>query len=350
MDRGKLFNICVVIPAYNAEKTIANVIRGALKYVPLVIVADDGSTDNTARNASEAGAEVIRMNENRGKGHALKVLFRMAIERGFDAAITIDADCQHDTEDLPRFIREYEKHPNDLITGSRTFTEANMPRARYNAMQVARFYISLAANQFIEDTQCGFRLYPLGLIKKLRLVTEGYVTEAEILIKAGDMGVRIRSVTIGAIYNSYTSHFKAVSDGMAIGAYLEYFLIIKWLIEGVSSNKPYTYLPGRAHDFFGDNTITYRLSLAFATLFIVPATLFFLIEYLLLPLIIKNNFASVRALNVSFFVITLATHMAPVLMVLSIVDKILNGLGLKVRVVDKFIKVFYPYLWDKRRD
>ncbi|MBW1900654.1 MAG: glycosyltransferase family 2 protein [Deltaproteobacteria bacterium] len=347
MDTEKSSNICAVIPAYNAERTIGRVVRGARKYVPLVIVADDGSTDNTARNASEAGAEVIRINENRGKGNALRALFRMAIERGFDTAISIDADCQHDTEDLPRFIREHEKHPNDLITGSRTLTAANMPRARYNAMQVARFYISLAANQFIEDTQCGFRLYPLGLIKKLRLVTEGYVTEAEILIKAGDMGVRIRSVTIGAIYNNYISHFKAVSDGMAIGAYLEYFLIIKWLIEGVFSNKPYTYSPGRLHDFFGKNTITYRLSLAFATLLILPATLFFLVEYLLLPLIIKNNFASVRALNISFFVITLATHMAPVLMVLSIVDGILNKYGLRVRLVDRLINIFYPYLWDK---
>jgi glycosyltransferase involved in cell wall biosynthesis len=350
MDKGKSPNICVVIPGYNAEKTITNVVGGALKYVPLVIVADDGSTDDTARLGSEAGAEVVRINENRGKGNALRVLFSMAIERGFDAAITIDADCQHDTEDLPRFIREHEKHPNDLITGSRNLTAANMPRARYNAMQVARFYISLAANQFIEDTQCGFRLYPLGLIKKLHLVTEGYVTEAEILIKAGDMGVRIRSVTIGAIYDNYISHFRAVRDGMAIGAYLECFLIIKWLIEGISSNKPHTYLPGRAHDFIGKNIATYRLSLTFATLIIVPATLFFLIEYLLLPLIIKNNFASVRALNVSFFTITLATHMAPVLMVLSIVDKIMNGLGFKVRVVDKFIKVFYPYLWDKKEE
>ncbi len=207
MDKDKPSSICVVIPAYNADKTIGHVVRGVQKYVPLVIVADDGSTDNTAGYAAAAGAEVIRSDKNRGKGHALKVLFRVAIERGFDAAISIDADSQHDTEDLPRFIREHEKNPHDLITGSRTLTVANMPRARYNAMQVARFYISLAANQFIDDTQCGFRLYPLELIKKLRLVTEGYVTEAEILIKAGDMGIRIRSVTIGAIYNGCSRPF-----------------------------------------------------------------------------------------------------------------------------------------------
>jgi len=222
-----------------------------------------------------------------------------------------------------------------------------MPRARYNAMQMARFYISLAANQFIEDTQCGFRLYPLDLIKKLRLVTEGYITEAEILLKAGDMGIRIRTLTIRAIYNDCISHFKAVGDGTSIGVYLAYFLIIKWLKEGASSDRPNTYSPGSLHDFMGKNRITYRVLQVFAVSFIVPSTLFFLIEYLFLSLFIKNNFASVRALDISFFRIAVSTHMAPVVMVLSIMDGILNKYGLKVKLVDRLINFFYPYLWTK---
>ncbi|MBW1829148.1 MAG: glycosyltransferase family 2 protein [Deltaproteobacteria bacterium] len=347
MTTNRLSDICVVISAYNAGKTIRYVIRGALKYVPLVIVADDGSTDDTATRAAEAGAEVIRIAENRGKGHALKILFQTAINRGFNAAISIDADGQHDAEDIPRFIQEHSRHPNDLISGSRTLTAANMPRARYNAMQMARFYISLAANQFIEDTQCGFRLYPLELIKNLKLVTEGYITEAEILLKAGDMGVRIRTLSIRAIYNDSISHFKAVGDGASIGLYLAYFLIIKWLIEGVSSNRPNTYSPGSLHDLIGKNRIVYRTLQVFAVSFIVPSTLFFLIEYIVLSSIIKNNFASVRALDVGFFRITLATHMAPVVMVLSIVDGIMNRYGLKVKLVDRMIEIFYPYLWNK---
>ena len=345
MQNSRPSDICVIIPAYNAEKTISTVVRGALKFVPLVIVVDDGSTDDTALRASEAGAEVITLAENRGKGNALKILFETAIQRGFNTAISIDADCQHDTEDIPRFIQEHTAHPNDLITGSRTLTAANMPRARFNAMQMARFYISLAANQFVEDTQCGFRCYPLELMKKLRLVTEGYITEAEILLKAGDTGVRIRSLTIRAIYNNYISHFKAVGDGTSIGVYLAYFLIIKWLIEGVSSNRPNTYSPGGIHDFIGRNRTIYRILQVLAVSFIVPSTFFFLVEYLFLGPFIQNNFASVRALNVSFFRITLATHMAPVVMVMSIVDGILNGMGLKVKLVDRLIEIFYPYLW-----
>ena len=347
MQDTRSTDICVIIPAYNADKTIGTVVRGALKFVPLVIVADDGSTDHTAVRAAEAGAEVIRIHKNTGKGNALKILFRTAIHRGFTAAISIDADCQHDTEDIPRFIQEHVRHPGDLITGSRTLTAANMPRARFNAMQMARFYISLAANQFVEDTQCGFRCYPLELIKRLKLVSEGYITEAEILLKAGDTGVRIRSLTIRAIYNNYISHFRAVEDGTAIGVYLAYFLIIKWLIEGVCSNRPNTYSPGGLHDFMGRNRTVYRLMQVFAVACIVPSTLFFLVEYLLLAPFIKNNFASVRALDVSFFRITLATHMAPVIMVMSIVDGILNGMGLKIKLVDRYIEFFYPYLWEE---
>ena len=184
-------------------------------------------------------------------------------------------------------------------------------------------------------------------IKKLRLVTEGYITEAEILLKAGDTGVRIRSLTIRAIYDNYISHFSAVSDGTSIGVYLAYFLIIKWLLEGVSSNRPNTYSPGSMHDFIGKNRCIYRIIQVFAVSFIVPSTLFFLIEYLFLSLFIKNNLASVRALDISFLRITVSTHMAPVIMVLSIIDGILNKYGLKVKLVDRLIEIFYPYLWNK---
>jgi hypothetical protein len=95
------------------------------------------------------------------------------------------------------------------------------------------------------------------------------------------------------------------------------------------------------------NRIIYRVLQVFAVSFIVPSTLFILIEYILLSPIIKINFASVRALNVGFSRVTLATHIAPMIMVLSIVDGIMNRYGLKVKLVDRLIKIFYPYLWNK---
>ena len=87
--------ICVVIPSYNASETIADVVRGALRYVPFVIVADDGSTDGTAKLAAEAGARVVSIEKNQGKGHALKVLFQTARNEGCDSVVSMDADMQH---------------------------------------------------------------------------------------------------------------------------------------------------------------------------------------------------------------------------------------------------------------
>jgi glycosyltransferase involved in cell wall biosynthesis len=341
--------ICVVIPAYNASETIRQVVRGALKYVPLVIVADDGSTDHTAKFAAEAGGEVILIEKNRGKGHALKMLFQKAIDEGYDAVISMDADLQHDPEKIPHFIQAHNIHPNDIIVGSRMHEKEKIPRARYNSMHVARFYISLAANQFIEDTQCGFRLYPLSLIKKLLLTTDRYVTETEILMKAGDRGVFIRSVRIETIYGNNNSHFRPIMDVAAITAYVISYLMIKWLIEGVCSDRPYSYSPNNIRDLIGRHKIIDRLFQAIIVPTIFPGSVLFLIEYLFFSPIIKNNFASIRRLNSGFFKITLATYMLPVLVMIAIIEKSCNAIGVKLRFLDRIIEIFYPHLWKEKR-
>jgi glycosyltransferase involved in cell wall biosynthesis len=336
--------ICVIIPAYNAGETIQSVVSKALKHLPLVLVADDCSADETANLAAEAGAEVIALDKNRGKGHALKKLFQRAIHHGCDAVISIDADDQHDPEEIPLFLKAHQAYPVDIILGSRMDEKEKIPRARYNSMYIARFFISLAANQYIQDTQCGFRLYPLALLKKLQLTTERYVTETEILIKAGDMGARIRSVKIKAIYGCQTSHFKSVRDVDAISAYVISYLIIKWLIESVHSNRPYTYSPNNIRDRIGQNTFINKRFQTLTALLIFPATVLFLIEYL----IIKNNFASIRKLGCGFLKITLATHMLPVLLILATVERGAGLLGFKIRPTDRFIKRFYPHLWREK--
>ncbi len=335
--------ICVVIPAYNAAETIKNVVSKALKHLPLVLVADDCSVDETARIAAEAGAEVIAIDKNRGKGHALKKLFQRAIIHGCDAVISIDADDQHDPEEIPLFLEAHQRYPDDIILGSRMDEKEKIPRARYNSMYIARFFISLAANQYIQDTQCGFRLYPLSLLKELPLTTDRYVTETEILIKAGDMGARIRPVKIKAIYGCQTSHFKSVMDVDAISAYVISYLIIKWFIESVHPNRPYTYSPNNIRDRIGKNKFINERFQTLTALLIFPATVLFLIEYV----IIKNNFASIRKLGCGFFKITLATHMLPILLVIATIERAGGLLGFKIRLTDRFIKRFYPHLWGK---
>ncbi|UJS17648.1 MAG: glycosyltransferase family 2 protein [Candidatus Jettenia sp.] len=339
-------DICVVIPAYNASATIKDVVRGALKYVSRVIVADDGSTDDTASAASKAGAEVLVIEKNKGKGNALKLLFQKAIEEGYRSVISMDADGQHDPEDIPQFIAIYTRYPDDIIVGSRMHEKEKIPRARYNSMCIARFYISLVANQFLEDTQCGFRLYPLSIIKRLRLMTERYVTETELLIKAGDMGIHIRFVKVKTIYSENGSHFKPITDITSITAYIISYAHIKWLIEGVTSNNQNTYsAKNYVRDRIGENKkidVLFQILTAFTAL---PATIIFLAEYIILPPFIPHNFASIRKLGCGFSKITIATQMLPFVLLFALLEKAMKRAGFQVNLVDRFIGRFYSNLW-----
>lgn len=337
--------ICVIIPAYNAEETIGPVISGAVKYVEQVLVADDGSTDRTARIAAEAGAEVIFIGENRGKGHALKVLFQRAADAGYDAVISMDADGQHEPQEIPRFMAAHDEVPNDIIVGSRMDEHSKIPRGRYNSMHVARFFISIAANHFIEDTQCGFRLYPLALIQRMNLTQERYVTESEILMKAGDMGAFITSVRIGAVYGDHVSHFRPVIDVGAITAYVISYLMVKFIIDGVSSNRYFSYTK---HNFRDRISKFKTLDLIFKTVTvftIMPATFLFWLLFVFPPPFVKNNYASIRKLNCGYFAITIATNLLPVILIIGILEQMLKWMGLRFRYVDEFIQKYYPHLW-----
>jgi len=334
--------ICVVIPAYNAAQTIRDVVKGSLQYVSDVIVADDGSTDNTADIAAEAGAQVILIDKNLGKGNALKALFGKAIDEGYDAVISVDADGQHDPADIPRFIELHHSFPEAVIVGSRMHDIHKIPRGRYNSMHVARFYVSLGANQFIEDTQCGFRLYPLSTVKNILLTTDRYVPETEFLLKAGDSGVKIRPLEIETIYSNNVSHFKPVTDIVAISFYVISYLPTKWFLEAMSSDRPNTYSLNNFRDLIGKNKI---LDMAFEifsvlTVFLVPP--FFMTLRLLLSPFIKNNFASTRKLHCGFFRILITTYLVPLLLIIAPVEKFLNTSGVKVRLVDRFLKHVVP--------
>ncbi|HYL79229.1 MAG TPA: glycosyltransferase family 2 protein, partial [Candidatus Acidoferrum sp.] len=116
---NKQASVCGVIPAYNSRETIAEVVKGVFRHLDTVIVADDGSTDGTAEAARQAGAEVIALGETRGKGDALRVLLAEARRRGFSAAMAVDADGQHDTDDIPSFLQAHRESPDAIITGSR---------------------------------------------------------------------------------------------------------------------------------------------------------------------------------------------------------------------------------------
>ena len=141
-------HIIALIPAYNESQHISQVVRQALKYLP-VLVVDDGSQDSTALDAETAGAEVLRQVPNQGKGAALINGFRLAVQRGYDAIVMLDADGQHDPDEIPAFLKAFaDSHP-DLIVGQRQFRY--MPRLRRTTNTFGTWVFSWAMGQPIPD-------------------------------------------------------------------------------------------------------------------------------------------------------------------------------------------------------
>ena len=147
--------ILVLIPAFNESSRIANVVTAARRYLP-VLVVDDGSSDSTAECARQAGAEVLLQRPNRGKGAALRCGFQHALDGGYEAVLTLDADGQHDPQEIPAFLEVARLHPVDLIIGERDFS--CMPPVRRLANSLGRACLSLALGQPVRDNQSGYRL------------------------------------------------------------------------------------------------------------------------------------------------------------------------------------------------
>jgi glycosyltransferase involved in cell wall biosynthesis len=205
----------VIIPALNAEGSVGEVIDRTKEFVRRVIVVNDGSTDRTAEVSLNRGVELISIPVNRGKGYALRRGFAHALNSGCRAILTLDADGQHDPGDIPKFLEAHERDGNAILIGSRMAQAEFFPRHRYYSNRVAVFFISRALGQYLEDTQCGFRLYPAKAIDSIKLTTCHFQTETEVLLRAARQGIRLSSVPVRNIYwdgNAPGSHFRPVVD------------------------------------------------------------------------------------------------------------------------------------------
>jgi glycosyltransferase involved in cell wall biosynthesis len=189
-----------VICAYNEATHIEAVVRGAARYVPVVVV-DDGSCDGTAEVASRAGAWALRKERNAGKGAALVTGFRWALASGYRAVVCLDGDGQHDTEEIPRFLDLW-KAGHDVVFGNRMTDVRAMPAARLAVNRLMGTTVSTLAGYRIPDPQCGFRLYTARALKSLRIKTSRYDTESEIAVQVARAGFRIRSVPVRTIYQA----------------------------------------------------------------------------------------------------------------------------------------------------
>ena len=211
---------CVVAPAYMEEKRIGDVVRRIHRHAADVIVVDDGSTDRTAAEAAAAGAVVLRHERNQGKGAALNTGFQYAREHKFDYLITMDADGQHDPEDLPVFIEAYRRTGIPVLIGNRMGTLSNMPLVRKLTNRFMSWLLSREMRQYVPDTQCGFRLYRCDEIPFISAESTRYAAESEILLHVAARGIRIDAVPIAVIYRDEKSKINPARDTLRFIAML----------------------------------------------------------------------------------------------------------------------------------
>lgn len=203
------YKILACIPAYNEESTIQTVVRETMNYLP-VIVADDGSTDSTRKLASEAGAIVLQNHKNLGKGAAIRKGFRYALDNGYHAVLMLDADGQHDPQDIPSFLENYKQNQSNLIIGMRDFSR--MPIARKMANSIGGILVNRLTNEHIPDNQSGYRLIDANLMERLLDSQEmGFEFEVEMIFACLYAGFSINWVPIKTIYAGEKSHINPLT-------------------------------------------------------------------------------------------------------------------------------------------
>ncbi len=211
---GMASRVAALIPAFNCSATVGPVVTGVLHHLPLVLVVDDGSSDDTAQRARNAGAHVLRLEQNCGKGEAVRIGLPWLLAGPWTHILMLDADGQHDPNDIPAFLALADEY--DLIVGNRLHDPEAIPRKRFWTNYVGTRALSLMTGFPLEDSQCGFRLVRASVLRRMELMGRRYAVDTEILVRAGRMRVAFAHVPVRVIYNGQTSHFRPLLDTLHI--------------------------------------------------------------------------------------------------------------------------------------
>ncbi|MBU2598701.1 MAG: glycosyltransferase family 2 protein [Actinobacteria bacterium] len=217
MNKENLNKIAIIIPAYNEEKYIEETVKRCLEVLPDVVVIDDGSSDLTNSIAKKVGALVLKHKVNKGKGVALRTAFNFALENGFSGIITIDADHQHNVDEIQKFINflSSSKEDVDIILGNRMKNPENMPWIRYVANKFTSWLISKRSNTRIPDVQSGFRYISRKVLKNIKTKSNRFEAEPELLLRASLKGYKIVSIPVSTIYyKNAISYVHPIKDAL----------------------------------------------------------------------------------------------------------------------------------------
>lgn len=200
--------VAAVIPFFNEENFILDVVSRTLNYVDLVIAVNDGSTDNSEALLQNFENLILVSNEkNFGKGFALQKGFEKALSLKAEIIITLDADDQHKPEMIPDFIEGIKDC--DLIIGNRLHDISTMPLHRRFSNKITSFLLSKKLGIEIKDSQCGFRAYRLEVLEKVRTIFSGFEAESEMIVKAARNNFKIKFIDIPTIYGNQKSKMKS---------------------------------------------------------------------------------------------------------------------------------------------
>lgn len=211
MGIGKM-SFCVLIPSFNEASTIGSLVVDLKRRGITTYVVDDGSTDDTFSVAKDAGAIVVRHSANQGKGAAIREGFKYILKEGFDVGVVMDGDNQHEVSSINGFFERMDDTGADIIIGNRMIDTSTMPYVRKITNRFMSWLIYQVSGQKVPDSQCGFRLIKRAVLENVRLESDNFQIESELIIKAARKGFKIESVPIRAIYGDEKSKINPIVD------------------------------------------------------------------------------------------------------------------------------------------
>ncbi len=292
---------CVMIPTYNNAFTLERVIADVSAYTTNIIVVNDGSTDETKKILQPFSfIKSVQYEKNVGKGWALRKAITCASELGYHYGISIDSDGQHFAKDLPTFIHALEKTKDAIIIGARNMDQSSVPGKSSFGNKFSNFWFKVETGITARDTQSGYRLYPLYLLKDIHFFTRKYEFEIEVLVRAAWKGVKIISVPVSVYYppkEERVSHFRPFKDFTRISILNTILVLVTFFYIRPRDFFHAIFDRQKTRQFFVNNFINARqsdrvkaLSIAFGVFMgIVPIWGFQLIVAIFLAFIFKLN-------------------------------------------------------------
>lgn len=211
----KRLKIIAGMPAYNESKYIGSMVLRTRQYVDEVVIIDDGSTDDTSRIATLAGATVVRHPQNRGYGAAIRSIIDEARKRDPDILIILDADAQHKPQEIPAIIKPIQDG-YDLVIGSRQKQSANIPFYRRLGQRLIRRSVNVLSSDKLTDTECGFRAFSRKAISALNLKESGMAISAETVAEASRLKLKVTEVPVSITYSKDSSTLNPVTHGVGV--------------------------------------------------------------------------------------------------------------------------------------